>query len=77
MGKSYTPVLFYTGDIKIDAHSASLADDLGVRTIDEFACGKPVRVSRIDNGELLVESGRANDPSPWDSYKFMEGPEVI
>lgn len=73
MGKSYTPVLFYTGDIKIDAHSASLVEDLGVRSIDEFCAGKPVRLSRIDNGELLAEQGC----QPQADYKFMEGPEVL
>ena len=66
-----TLIPFYTDDITITPHTATLPEHIGRRvSIREFASGRPAALYRLDNGEYLVKAG------PFGAMlDFMEGPE--
>lgn len=72
MGKTYTPVKFFSDEIKVNVHSATRQEHLGIISIRDFANGNPVRLDQCeDTGEYLMWVGRMGDPD----YYFAVGPE--
>lgn len=71
MSKSYTPIMFFSDEIEVDAHSATYPEHLGHTSIRYFADGQPVSLSQCDEtGEYLVEKGK------YPNIVFMEGQEI-
>lgn len=67
MGKTLTPIPFFSDAIKIKPHTATEAHHLGREvSIREFAAGRPVALYKVEEtGELSAET----------DTRFMEGPE--
>lgn len=64
---------FFTDDIAIIPHSATLAEHLGKPiTIREFAGGRPVSLYELENGELRAV---VRMPGQGGMDDFVEGPE--
>ena len=70
MGKSYTPITFFSDTIEIVPHTCTHAEHIDRPvSIAEFADGRPVSLSVCDEtGEYFCEVA-------GDSFDFMEGPE--
>lgn len=69
MGKIYTQIPIFMGDITLRPHTASLAKHIMVPvSINEFAAGDAVTLEREDaTGEYVVRNVRTGE--------FMQGPE--
>jgi hypothetical protein len=64
-------VSFFTDDIKIIAHTATHADDIGKPiSVREFAQGQPVSLYTMHNGDLMLIRNDAH-------RTFIEGPEMV
>ena len=72
MGKSLTPIMFFSDEITIVPHTATGAEYLGKKvSISEFAAGRPCSLDRCEeNGEYVVY---VRTPM---GREFMEGPEA-
>jgi len=71
MSKSYTPIMFFSDEIEINAHTARFPEHLRHISIREFADGQPVKLSQCnETGDYLVERGR------YPNIVFIEGQEI-
>lgn len=72
-----TPIMFFTDDIKIRAHTATEAKHIGKAvSVRDFAQGKPVSLYELENGDVLLrESALPGQPRPQ-CPRFIEGPQL-